>query len=313
MLNYEKTPKRRHIFQMKRLFSMLLSVSCVSVILLCGCGDSGSSAAPKTFSDDTKPQSSLSSAAHDTTGTKAQSSTENTENTENTEATAQGGSFSNENGFIVYNENGQRASITGIDISSYSGEVDWSRVKNAGIDFVMVRLGGRGYGNEGSLYSDNKATDYISGAQAAGIKTGGYFFSQAITEEEAREEALYCQQVLGGLKLDFPLAYDWEIIKEDTARTDSLTAEQATSCALAFCAKAKELGYKPMLYASDEEFSKKYDMSRLSDCDIWYCEYADEPHFSYRFSMWQYSKTASVDGIEGNVDLDLCFTNIAEY
>ena len=264
-------------------------------------------AASSAVSDNTKPQSSLSSDAPDTTGTKAQSATENTE------TTAQGGSFSTENGFIVYNENGQRASTTGIDISSYSGEVDWNRVKNAGIDFVMVRLGGRGYGDEGSLYSDAKAADYISGAQAAGIKTGGYFFSQAITEDEAREEALYCQQILGGLKLDFPLAYDWEIIKEDAARTDSLTAEQATSCALAFCAKAKELGFKPLLYASDEEFSKKYDMSRLSDCDVWYCEYADEPHFPYRFSMWQYSKTATVDGIEGNADLDLCFTNMADY
>ena len=200
--------------------------------------------------------------------------------------------------------------LNGIDVSAYSGDIDWSGVKT---DFVMVRLGGRGYGDEGSLYSDNKAADYISGAQAAGIKTGGYFFSQAITEDEAREEAQYCQQVLGGLKLDFPLAYDWEIIKDDDARTDSLTAEQATSCALAFCAKAKELGYKPMLYASDEEFSKKYDMSRLSDCDVWYCEYADEPHFPYRFSMWQYSKTATVDGIEGNADLDLCFTNMADY
>ena len=78
-------------------------------------------------------------------------------------------------------------------------------------------------------------------------------------------------------------------------------------------AAVKELGYKPMLYASDEEFSKKYDMSRLSDCDVWYCEYADEPHFPYRFSMWQYSKTATVDGIEGNADLDLCFTNMADY
>ena len=292
---------------MKKLLCALISVSCVSMVLLCGCGNSGSPAASSAVSGGSKPQISPSSAAPGTTGANVQSATENTE------TTAQGGSFSIENGFKVYNENGQRASTTGIDISSYSGEVDWSRVKNAGIDFVMVRLGGRGYGDEGSLYSDNKAADYISGAQAAGIKTGGYFFSQAITEDEAREEAQYCRQVLGGLKLDFPLAYDWEIIKDDDARTDSLTAEQATSCALAFCAKAKELGYKPMLYASDEEFSKKYDMSRLSDCDVWYCEYADEPHFPYRFSMWQYSKTATVDGIEGNADLNLCFTNIADY
>ena len=279
---------------MKRLLCLMLSLSCSAMVFLCGCGSSES----KNESAET---SAASSAAKSTVKPQSGESRDSSEN------------FSTENGYIVYTENGQRASISGIDISSYCGEIDWNRVKSAGIDFVMVRLGGRGYGDEGSLYSDNKAADFISGAQAVGIKTGGYFFSQAVTEDEAREEAQYCQQILGGLKLDFPLAYDWEIIKDDAARTDSLTAAQATSCALAFCAKAKELGYTPLLYASDEEFSKKYDMNRLSDCDIWYCEYADTPNFHYRFSMWQYSKTAAVDGIEGNVDLDVCFTSIADY
>ena len=284
------------------------------MVFLCGCGSSESknesaetSAASSAANSTVKPQSGESRDSYDTKGSETQPTKGKSENTLQKE------NFSTENGYIVYTENGQRASISGIDISSYCGEIDWNRVKSAGIDFVMVRLGGRGYGDEGSLYSDNKAADYISGAQAVGIKTGGYFFSQAVTEDEAREEAQYCQQILGGLKLDFPLAYDWEIIKDDAARTDSLTAAQATSCALAFCAKAKELGYTPLLYASDEEFSKKYDMNRLSDCDIWYCEYADTPNFHYRFSMWQYSKTAAVDGIEGNVDLDVCFTSIADY
>ncbi len=299
---------------MKRLLCLMLSLSCSAMVFLCGCGSSESknesaetSAASSAAKSTVKPQSGESRDSSDTKGSEAQPTKDKSENTLQKE------NFSTENGYIVYTENGQRASISGIDISSYCGEIDWNRVKSAGIDFVMVRLGGRGYGDEGSLYSDNKAADYISGAQAVGIKTGGYFFSQAVTEDEAREEAQYCQQILGGLKLDFPLAYDWEIIKDDAARTDSLTAAQATSCALAFCAKAKELGYTPLLYASDEEFSKKYDMNRLSDCDIWYCEYADTPNFHYRFSMWQYSKTAAVDGIEGNVDLDVCFTSIADY
>ncbi len=299
---------------MKRLLCLILSLSCSAMVFLCGCGSSESknesaetSAASSAAKSTVKPQSGESRDSYDTKGSETQPTKGKSENTLQKE------NFSTENGYIVYTENGQRASISGIDISSYCGEIDWNRVKSAGIDFVMVRLGGRGYGDEGSLYSDNKAADYISGAQAVGIKTGGYFFSQAVTEDEAREEAQYCQQILGGLKLDFPLAYDWEIIKDDAARTDSLTAAQATSCALAFCAKAKELGYTPLLYASDEEFSKKYDMNRLSDCDIWYCEYADTPNFHYRFSMWQYSKTAAVDGIEGNVDLDVCFTSIADY
>ena len=302
---------------MNRLLCSIISLSCSAMVLLCGCGSSQSSvsntepsaaaSASASASGAVKPSVAESSDTPETKGSEATSTTGGKENALLAE------NFSTENGYIIYNENGQRASATGIDISSYSGEVDWNRVKNAGIEFVMVRLGGRGYGAEGSLYSDNKAAEYISGAQAAGIKTGGYFFSQAVTDDEAREEAEYCQQLLGGLKLDFPLAYDWEIIKEDEARTDNLSVEQATSCALAFCAKAKELGFTPLLYASDAEFSAKYDMNRLSDCDIWYCEYADTPHFPYRFSMWQYSKTANVDGIEGNVDLDICFKNIAEY
>lgn len=215
--------------------------------------------------------------------------------------------------FKYYNENGNATSLEGIDISSYSGDIDWDKVRASGVDFAIIRVGGRGYGDAGEMYPDDRAIEYINGAKAVGIKVGAYFFSQAITTAEAIEEADYVKEILGDIKLDFPVAYDWEIIKDDTARTDSVSAAQATECARAFCNRIKELGYTPMLYSPSRELYFKYDLSRLSDIDIWYCEYANVPTFYYEFSMWQYSASGTVDGIDGAVDLNVCFTNVADY
>ena len=221
--------------------------------------------------------------------------------------------FTSDSTFKYYSENGRPASTEGIDISSYSGDIDWARVKESGIDFVMIRIGGRGYGDEGALYPDERAVEYITDAKNAGLKVGGYFFSQAINTDEAVEEADYVKSILGDIKLDYPVAYDWEIIKDDDARTDNVTAAETTACARAFCDRIKELGYKPMIYSPSRELYFKYDLSQLADIDIWYCEYADVPNFYYQFSMWQYSSTATVDGIEGAVDLNICFSSIADY
>ena len=221
--------------------------------------------------------------------------------------------FTSDATFKYYSEDGKAASEEGIDISSYTGEIDWKKVKAAGVDFAMVRLGGRGYGAEGGMYTDDKALSNIEGARKEGIKVGAYFYSQAISNAEAEEEADYCKQILGDTKLDFPLAFDWEIVKDDNARTDSVSSTQATECAVAFCEKAKSFGYTPMVYSPSRELYFKYDLSRLKDYDIWYVEYSDLPVFYYQFSMWQYSENGSVDGSEGRVDLNICFTGIADY
>lgn len=305
-------------YTMKRSSFVLIFIICYIIVLLCGCENSdkgGSSVAESQLnaasqtepSSDTAPASTgNNSAAHAETTAGGEDQT-----TGEPDATAAAsfdntGSFIDENGFKVYVKNGQPASVNGIDVSSYCGDIDWNRVKAAGVSFVMVRLGGRGYGADGSLYSDDRAAEYISGAQAAGIKAGGYFFSQAVNADEARDEAMYCRQILGNLKLDYPLAYDLEFIKNDDARTDGMTVEQATTCARSFCDAAKELGYEPMLYFSDtSEPSAKYDLTRLSDCEIWFSEYTDSPSFPGRFGMWQYSNTAAIDGIQNNADLNL--------
>ena len=238
----------------------------------------------------------------------ATAATEPIGSTEAAETSASAAAYRRDGQFIIYSENGVTASETGVDVSSYSGEIDWQRVRDAGITFAMVRLGGRGYGDEGALYSDDNAVENIRNAQAAGIRTGGYFFSQATTEQEAREEAAFCRELLGDLNLDCPLAYDWEYIKDDDARTDGLTSDETTACARAFCDEVRSYGWTPMLYAGDDEFTAKYDLNKLGDVEIWHCEYADEPHAPYPIGMWQYSKTAEIDGIEGSADLDLRYT-----
>lgn len=297
---------------MKRITSIFLTAIICSITLLSGCSsESSSSEVPKaTASTDTTVK---------TTGNKIQINDSTLGEIWITELdgvpknSLNNDNFTADSTFKYYSENGKAASLEGIDISSYSGDVDWKKVKDSGVDFVIIRIGGRGYGDEGSLYTDDKALEYIEEAHNAGLKVGGYFFSQAINTEEAVEEADYVKSVLGDTKLEFPVAYDWEIIKDEDARTDNVSAAEATNCARAFCDRIIEHGYKTMLYSPSRELYFKYDLSRLADIDIWYCEYSDVPTFYYQFSMWQYSSTGRVDGIDADVDLNICFTNIADY
>lgn len=297
---------------MKKIASLFLAVVICSFTLLTGCNsnDSSSSEPKATASTDTTVK---------TTGNKIQINDSTLGEIWITELDGvpknklNNDNFTADSTFKYYSEKGKAASLEGIDISSYSGDINWEKVRDSGVDFVIVRIGGRGYGEEGSLYADDRALEYIDGAHNAGLKVGGYFFSQAINTEEAVEEADYVKSILGNTKLEFPVAYDWEIIKDEDARTDNVSAAEATNCARAFCDRIMELGYKTMLYSPSRELYFKYDLSRLADIDIWYCEYADVPTFYYQFSMWQYSSTGKVDGIDTDVDLNICFTDIADY
>lgn len=299
---------------MKRFFSLSLSVAMLFCAVLCGCSEenegSSSSSTEATVMTDTTVQ---------TTGEKIHINDSTLGEIWITELegvpvnTLDNNNFTADSTLKYYNENGKAASTEGVDISEINGDIDWQRVKDSGIDFAMIRIGGRGYGDEGILYADKKAAENIEEAKAAGIKVGVYFFSQAVSNEEAVEEAEYVKSLLGDTKLDYPVAYDWEIIKDDEARTDTVSAMQATECARAFCEKIKEYGYTPIIYSPSRELYFKYDLSRLADYDIWYCEYANVPTFYYEFSMWQYSCTGRVDGIDSDVDLNICFTNVADY
>lgn len=297
---------------MKKITSILLTAIICSITVFSGCSSESSLPEPQkaTASTDTTVK---------TTGNKIQINDSTLGEIWITELdgvpknTLNNDNFTADSTFKYYSENGKAASLEGIDISSYSGDINWEKVKNSGVDFVIIRIGGRGYGKEGALYTDDKALEYIEGAHNAGLKVGGYFFSQAINVEEAVEEADYVKSILGDIKLEFPVAYDWEIIKDEDARTDNVSAAEATNCARAFCDRIIEHGYKTMLYSPSRELYFKYDLSRLADIDIWYCEYSDAPTFYYQFSMWQYSSTGRVDGIDADVDMNICFTNIADY
>ena len=300
---------------MKRITCLLIASAMILSAALCGCSEennnnNNSSSQTATAATDTTVK---------TTGNKIHINDSTLGEIWITELDGVPVNKLDNNGFTAdsnlkyYNENGKAASSEGIDVSSYSGNIDWKKVKESGIDFAMIRVGGRGYGEKGEMYTDERALEYINGAKTEGIKVGAYFFSQAVSTEEAIEEADYVKTVLGDIKLDYPVAYDWEIIKDDDARTDSVSASQATECARAFCDRVKELGYTPILYSPSRELYFKYDLSRLADIDIWYCEYANVPTFYYEFSMWQYTATGAIDGIEGAVDLNICFTNVADY
>lgn len=212
-----------------------------------------------------------------------------------------------ENGRMAsFATDGRLNAMTGIDLSSHNTVTDWNAVKADGIDFVMLRVGYRTYGG-GELRKDEKFRSFYDGAKAAGLKVGAYFFSQAITEQEAVEEAILTAKQLNGLALDFPVAYDWEIIYDDTARTDNVPVETLTSCTLAFCENITSFGYDAVIYQNKRTSLLKLDLPRLQDYPLWLAEYGNGPTYIYDYGMWQYSCTGTVKGITGAVDLNLSF------
>lgn len=218
---------------------------------------------------------------------------------------------SSENGLRYYTKNGEKVSYAGIDVSSHQKDIDWEKVKAAGIDFAIIRVGFRGYGT-GAIVLDDYFTQNIEGALNAGINVGVYFFSQAINEAEAIEEAELVLEQIKNYNVTYPVVYDAEDISNDTARTDGLLGAQITSNCIAFCERIKEAGYTPMIYANKRWFLTRLDLTRLADYDMWHAAYVDAPDTPYMYTMWQYSSTGTVDGINGSVDLNISFVDYSE-
>ena len=210
-----------------------------------------------------------------------------------------------EKGRVTYEADGRRAKA-GIDVSTHQKDIDWPSVAADGIDFAILRLGHRGY-TEGGLFLDQTFAQNLRGALDAGLEAGVYFFSQAVTPEEAEEEADYVLEVLDGQALSFPVAFDWEPIPGDEARTDGLDGETMTRCAAAFCKRIEDAGYRAAVYFNQTQGYLRYDLRELTDYALWLAEYDAVPDFYYHFDLWQYSHTGRVDGIQGDVDLDLAF------
>ncbi|MDR2088096.1 MAG: glycoside hydrolase family 25 protein [Clostridiales Family XIII bacterium] len=196
--------------------------------------------------------------------------------------------------------------LFGIDVSRYQGNIDWARAAADGVEFAIIRMGYRGY-DTGKQVVDEFFEANIQGARSAGVRVGVYFFSQAVNEAEAVEEA---EMVLAGIApydVSFPVVFDIEEISGQNARTDALTAGEVTDIAIAFCERVREAGYTPMIYANPKWFVSRMELDRLEPYAKWLAQYYKTPTYPYAFAVWQFSSSGTVDGIKGNVDLDLAF------
>jgi len=211
-------------------------------------------------------------------------------------------------GRMKYYSDGKKISYLGVDISKYQKDVNFEALKSDGIEFVMLRVGARGY-QTGELQLDEYFHENIKKASEAGLDIGVYFFSQAVTQEEAIEEA---QLVLDNIKeyeILYPVAYDMEFIENDNARVETLTRDERTAVAAAFLNHINSAGYTPMLYGDTEWLVKRIDVAKFTGSCIWLAEEADIPKYPYRYEMWQYTTQGQVRGINGFVDLNISFVD----
>lgn len=209
--------------------------------------------------------------------------------------------FTMGNGRMAYYEDGRKVSFTGINVTGYKDYIDFHELKDDGVDFVMLRLGQRGY-TTGTLQVDTTFYDYYNEAQNAGLDVGVTFYSQAVSLEEAVEEADFVVESLKDISITYPVVFDMEAISFDDARTDALSKEQKTQIAKAFLEEIEKNGYIGCLYGNKEWLLSKLNFVVLSDFDIWYKEAEEIPDFPYRYHMWQYGK-GDVTGISGDADL----------
>ncbi|MEG1688002.1 MAG: glycoside hydrolase family 25 protein, partial [Angelakisella sp.] len=213
------------------------------------------------------------------------------------------GVFTDEMDYVV---KGKSRAVKGIDISAYQGDIDWPRVKADGVEYAFIRLGNRGY-SKGAIVMDEKYHQNMQGAQSVGIKVGVYFYSQAVNNAEAIEEANYVLQNIQGYTLELPVVFDIEGGQNSSYRTYSLSVQTATNLTKAFCKTIKNAGHEVLIYTYAKYFSEHLDIGQLQGYDFWLAQYYPIPFFPYNFQYWQYSCEGKVDGIKGNVDMNLLF------
>ncbi len=216
-------------------------------------------------------------------------------------------------GLKRYMENGKKISYIGADISKQTGNVNFASLKAAGVDYVMIRLGGRGY-STGQITLDENFKQNIEGAIAEGLDIGVYFYSQAISQDEANEEANFVVQNLEPYRahIKYPVAFDMEFVANDESRIDGLSREDRTKIATSFLEGVKVAGYVPMVYGDKEWLIKEIDLAKLQDYDVWLAQEADMPDYPYRYAMWQYSTTGVLNGIKGDANLNICFIGYSQ-
>lgn len=202
----------------------------------------------------------------------------------------------------------------GIDVSHHQGSINWQQVKDSGIEFAMIRVGYRSR-DTGTIYEDRQAAANMKGALAAGLKVGVYFFSQAINEYEAVEEASWVVNYVSKYQITYPIVYDCEYIGQYRTAAAGVTKSQRTDYAIAFMETVKSAGYSPMMYASKNGYANNWETDRLSNrYKIWVAQYpgsvnpvTDKSSYTGKHQMWQYTSKGSVPGISGNVDMNVAY------
>lgn len=217
--------------------------------------------------------------------------------------------LSNHDGIMEYTYNGSKISSFGIDVSKDQDYIDYVKLKKAGVDFVMIRVGARGY-SSGQIVMDDYFEDNIRRATAAGLDVGVYFLSQAITEEEATEEAELVLESVADYKLLYPIAFVMELREGETSRVEALSKAEKTKVARAFLKTIDDAGYKTLIYGTKTWLIKYLELNKIvSDYDVWLSELEDIPTYPYEFTMWQYNKQGTLPGIKGYVNFNICLVD----
>lgn len=217
-----------------------------------------------------------------------------------------------ENDFALNQQNimkyqGTDSSVSGalgIDVSRFQGDIDWQKVAAAGVKFAFIRVGVRGT-TEGRIVLDDHFVTNVEGAAQNGIKVGVYFYSQAVSDEEALEEAKFVLDAIEPYQISCPVVIDMEMADNENARTINTTQDQFTSAAKLFCDTVKGAGYTPMIYGNLKTFTLMLDLTKLKDYDTWIAYYSVPQYYPYSFSVWQYASEGKIDGIDGKVDLNI--------
>ena len=209
-------------------------------------------------------------------------------------------------GDFTYNEAGFLSCAgteMGIDVSDHQGWIDWYQVADSGVSFAFVRIGYRGY-SEGGLFADEYAHYNLTTARDAGLQVGAYFYSQALNEAEAAEEAAWCIDFLKAYEIDLPVVFDWDYVSEE-ARTGAMDGQTLTGCARVFCEAMEKAGYDAMVYFNPHLATDYYDLLQLQKYPFWLAMYTSVMDYPHRVDYWQYTDQGSLPGIGTTVDINL--------
>ena len=219
----------------------------------------------------------------------------------------------------MYDDNGTNSqkfmfekSYGGIDVSTFNYGINWAQVADYGVDFALIRAGFRGY-ESGTIVHDSYFLSNIQGAKAHGIRTGIYFFTQAVNEGEAIEEANWAINVANQNGLTYPvIAIDVEWSNKDKdGRADWISNQDRTNVVNAFCRTVRNAGYTPLIYANMDWLKNKLYMDQLKEYDVWLAHYTwdvnNKSNYQGNYSMWQYSSKGSISGIGTAVDMNICY------